>query len=241
MDKETLARMFGDIFTTCTALSEEDLAQYVELEMAGHEVNRQLPEVKAHLDECSDCAARYAELTELLQAEASGKVPSVVPRHAFDLRFLTQADPEERTSGLDLWQMLRQAKEIVEAVLLPPPRPQAVPVMARTRRAMPEGVRGSRPTLQRFRAEGAALDVHVGVLQGHSRSVRTVMGRLVPHDETAQLPPGIKVLLKRGEEVRVALTEAEGVFTFEEVEPGEYSIWLEWNEQAVVVRGAEVP
>jgi hypothetical protein len=66
------------------------------------------------------------------------------------------------------------------------------------------------------------------------------MGRLVPHEEAAQPAPGLEVWLMRGEEAWTALTEAGGVFTFEKVEPGVYSIGLEWNEQAVVVREVEV-
>ena len=96
MDKETLARMFGDIFLTCTDLSEEVLAQYAELEIAGQEADGQLPEVGAHLDECPDCAGRYAELLALLQAEVRGQVPATPRPYPFNLQFLPGPVP-------DLW------------------------------------------------------------------------------------------------------------------------------------------
>jgi hypothetical protein len=101
MDKETLARMFGDIFTTCTTLSEEVLARYVELEIAGQEPHKQLPEVGAHLDECADCAARYTELLAALGAEVRGAVSSISPSRPFDLQFLS-------TSGADLWVEVKE-------------------------------------------------------------------------------------------------------------------------------------
>lgn len=88
MEKETLARMFGDIFSTCTDLSEEVLAQYAELVIAGQEAGRQLPGVGAHLDECPDCAGRYAELLALLQAEVGGQVPATPRPYLFSLQFL---------------------------------------------------------------------------------------------------------------------------------------------------------
>jgi hypothetical protein len=96
MDREKLARMFGDIFTTRTHLSEEALARYAELEIAGQAPDEQLPAVGVHLSECPDCASRYAELLAMLQAEVSGEVPSVLPSRPFDLPFLS-------TPGLDLW------------------------------------------------------------------------------------------------------------------------------------------
>jgi hypothetical protein len=102
MDKETLARMFGDIFTTCTSLSEEVLARCAELEIAGQEPDKQLPEVSAHIDECSDCAGRYSELLTLLEAEVRGEVPSVLPTRPFDLQFLSVPGP-------DLWVEVKEA------------------------------------------------------------------------------------------------------------------------------------
>ena len=102
MDKETLARMFGDIFVSCTDLSEEVLARCAELEMAGQAPEKQLPDVAAHLEECPDCASRYAELLAALRAEVSGEVPSVVSSHPFDLRFLPASEP-------DLWAEVQGA------------------------------------------------------------------------------------------------------------------------------------
>ncbi len=93
MDKETLARMFRDVFTVCTTLSEEVLARYAELEIAGQEPRRHLPKVGAHLDECPDCTRRYEELLALLRAERRGEVPPVPSARPFDLQFLSSPGP----------------------------------------------------------------------------------------------------------------------------------------------------
>jgi hypothetical protein len=93
MDKETLAKMFGDIFSTCTILSEEDLARYAELEIAGREPRKQLPKAAAHLDDCADCTARYTELLTVLEAETSGKVSLTSSDRPFNLQFLPKPVP----------------------------------------------------------------------------------------------------------------------------------------------------
>ena len=237
MDRKTLARMFSDLFTTCKVLSEEYIAQYAELERTGQKPDEQLPAVRAHLDECPDCAARYAELLALLRAEAKGEVPLSPRSHSFDLRFLHTSKPAfvERTPDPNLLERLRQARDVFEATILPPLRLRQVSL----RDALP--VRGpAGPRLKRFRAQKAAIDLHISVLESHKRGVRTLMGRLVPHDETAQPAPGLEIWLMRGEDAWPALTEAGGVFTFEKVEPGLYSIGLEWNEQVVKVQEVEV-
>jgi hypothetical protein len=124
-----------------------------------------------------------------------------------------------------LLERLRQAVGVVEAALLPAPRLQALPL------------RGALPALQRFRATG--VDIHISVQPGHSRGTRAVMGRLLPQDETAG-PISGEVWLMRGEEAWAAPVETGGVFTFEEVQPGTYSLGLEWSEQAVLARGINV-
>lgn len=101
VDKEKLTRMFTDIFTTCSALSEEVLAQYAEFEIVGQEPDKQLPEVGAHLDECPDCAGRYAELLAVLRAEARGEVLPMPPSRPFDLQFLSAPGP-------DLWVEMKE-------------------------------------------------------------------------------------------------------------------------------------
>ena len=102
MDKEMLARMFGDIFKTCTALSEEVLAQYAELELAGQEPGKQLPELGAHLGECTECAARYAELLTALQVEARGEVSPMLSSRPFNVQFLS-------APVHDLWVEVQEA------------------------------------------------------------------------------------------------------------------------------------
>jgi hypothetical protein len=101
VDKETLTRMFGDIYTTCAALPEEVLARYAELEIAGQEPDKQMPEAAAHLDECPDCAGKYAELLAVLQAKVRGEVSAMSASRTFDLQFLSM-------SGLDLWSEVKE-------------------------------------------------------------------------------------------------------------------------------------
>jgi hypothetical protein len=44
----------------------------------------------------------------------------------------------------------------------------------------------------------------------------------------------------RDEQAWATAVEAGGVFTFEEIEPGEYDLGLEWEGQAVLIRGVTV-
>ena len=102
MDKARLVRMFRGIYADCTVLSEETLARYAELEIEGQEPGNELPEASAHLNECSDCAGRYADILTMLQAEARDQVPLAFPSRPFDLGFLS-------TPRLDLWGEVRKA------------------------------------------------------------------------------------------------------------------------------------
>lgn len=225
-------------------LREGDLMAYLD----GQESEK----VRAHLARCPYCAAqveRYRRTTAVAKAalhrfscpdpEQLGLyqlnlLPAqerlILARHIRECPHCARELEElahvgERPS---LLERLRQAAGIVEAVLLPAPRLQAMPL------------RGALSILQRFRAKEAGIDVHLSVQAGHSRGRRTLMGRLAPRDETSLPAPDIEVWLMRGEEAWAAPVEAGGVFTFEEVEPGEYSLGLEWHRQAVLVRGVEV-
>jgi hypothetical protein len=88
-----MKKMYQDIYTTCTDLSDEDVMQYVELEIGGQSPREQLPEVGAHLDACADCAERYEDLLEMLRAEKRGEIPAAVPGRPFDLTFLSSSPP----------------------------------------------------------------------------------------------------------------------------------------------------
>ena len=55
----------------------EQLAEYVDREIAGEEVARHLPEVKYHLEHCGVCGEEYETLRDLARLEASGRMPSV--------------------------------------------------------------------------------------------------------------------------------------------------------------------
>jgi len=106
--------MFNDIFTTCEALSEEALARYAELEMSGGTPQEQFAEVRAHLDRCTDCAERYADLLALLQAEAAGRVPPVSARHRFDLGFLPKKPKAKGVPDRASWRLDELGRLIVE-------------------------------------------------------------------------------------------------------------------------------
>ena len=223
-------------------LEEGELMAYVD----GQESER----VQAHLARCPHCVAQiaaYRHTAAVLRATLHRlSCPSpeqlglyqlnllpaeerlILARHVRECPHCARELEElarvgDRPSFLE---RLHQAVGVIEAVLLPAHRLQTAPL------------RGPHSALQRFRAEG--VDVHVSVQAGHSRGARTVMGRLVPHDQASLLAPGLEAWLMRGQEAWAAPVEAGGIFTFEEVEPGEYSIGLEWNEQAVLVRGVKV-
>lgn len=102
MEKARWVRLFRGIGADCTALSEETLAQYAELEIKGQEPGDELLEARAHLDECSDCAGRYADILAMLQAEARGQVPLAFPGRPFDLGFLATPRP-------GVWSEVRKA------------------------------------------------------------------------------------------------------------------------------------
>ncbi len=236
--------------------------------------------IQAHLARCPHCAAQviaYRRTLALLRTALYRRAcPApeqlglyqlnlllaaerlVMARHMRECPHCAQELEELARMGdqPSLLEKLRGAVGTIEAVLLPLPRPQTVPL------------RGAAPALQRFRValdSGEGVDVHIGVQPGHDRGTRTVMGRLAPHVEalrtplldtalTAQTalsttalgttaPPlalGQEVWLLRGQEAWAATVEADGTFVFEQVEPGEYAVGLEWQGRTVLARGVKV-
>jgi anti-sigma factor RsiW len=203
-------------------------------------------EVQAHLARCPHCAARadaYRRTRALLRATLY-RHSCPAPEHLalYQLNLLPSAERlilakhvrvcphckrelEELAREGDrpsLLERLRQAADVIEATLLPAPRLQVAPL------------RGALPELQCFRSK--EVDIHLSVQPGHSRGTRTIMGRLVPLGKTASPTTDREVWLMHGDEAWVASVEDEGVFTFQGIEPGEYSIGLEWDGQAVLIR-----
>jgi hypothetical protein len=125
-----------------------------------------------------------------------------------------------------LLEKLRRTVEVIEATLLPAPRFRAAPL------------RGVPPELQRFRAGG--MDIHISVQPGRGQGTRAVMGRLLPQGEASLPIIGPEAWLMRGEEAWATPIETGDIFTFEEVQPGEYSLGLEWDGQVVVMREVKV-
>ncbi len=66
------------------------------------------------------------------------------------------------------------------------------------------------------------------------------MGRLLPHEPALLPSPGLEVWLMKEEEARVAPVETGGVFTFEEIEPGEYSVAWEWKGEPVLAQKVKI-
>jgi len=223
-------------------LDEGELMAYVD----GQESEK----VRTHLARCPYCVAQVAAYrhTEVLLRAVLHRVSCptperlglyqlnllptreqlIVARHVRECPHCARELEELARVGSrpSLLERLHRAVDVVEAVLLPAPRLQVAPL------------RGTIPALQRFRAE--RLDVHISVQPGHAQGARTVMGRLVPHDEITPPIPGIEVWLIRDDRAWAAAVEASGVFSFEEVAPGEYAVGLEWDGQAVLMEGIKV-
>jgi len=80
--REELERLIYRILTTeekeidCGQAAEL-IAQYVELELAGEDVTRLLPQVAQHLRQCDDCFELHEVLHEIAALEQGGMLPSV--------------------------------------------------------------------------------------------------------------------------------------------------------------------
>ena len=53
------------------------LPAYVDFEVAGDDPGSRLPQAKAHLTQCPDCADVYAGLHAVAELEAQGRLPQV--------------------------------------------------------------------------------------------------------------------------------------------------------------------
>jgi hypothetical protein len=77
-----------DFATPDCAPCQEQLAAYVDAELAGQPARKRFPAVAAHLDQCAACQQAYQELKALLALERSGELaaPPVAP--VFDFGYL---------------------------------------------------------------------------------------------------------------------------------------------------------
>ncbi len=95
--------------------------------------------------------------------------------------------------------------------------------------------RGRARITQRFRAAG--LEIHISIQPGFDRGRRTVMGRLVPLELNAPATGGTEVWLtgRQSYEAWKATVEPQGLFSFEELFPGTYTLGFAWLGQVVAV------
>jgi hypothetical protein len=223
-----------------TELKAGDLQAFVE--------GRAEDVVRAHIARCPHCAARvatYQRMTDVLHV-ALHRVSCPPSEHLalYQMRLLTaheqlviarhvrtcphcQRELEMlagETTAPSLLTRLRRSAEAIQAVLAPP-------------LAAASGLRGGAP-IQRFQTE--ALEIHISVMEGHRRGRRTVMGRLHPRDERHPPVAGTEVWLLRGEQAWAAPVEADGAFTFEDVEPGTYDLGVECGGEAIIAEGIQV-
>ncbi|MBN1874094.1 MAG: zf-HC2 domain-containing protein [Anaerolineae bacterium] len=99
-------------------------------------------------------------------------------------------------------------------------------------------LRGETPPLLRFRA--GDLEIHLSQQPGHSLGQRTLLGRLTSLATVTPPEPGTEIWLWRSDFASATVIEADGIFTFENVEPGQYSLGLEWQGTAVSVPEVEI-
>ena len=55
----------------------DSVSQFVEVELAGGDAARKMPQVKQHLDQCLACREEYETLRDLRRLENDGELPSV--------------------------------------------------------------------------------------------------------------------------------------------------------------------
>ena len=53
------------------------VSRFVELEIAGHDMIAEMPQLRQHLDQCRACRDEYEALRDLRRLEEKGELPSV--------------------------------------------------------------------------------------------------------------------------------------------------------------------
>jgi anti-sigma factor RsiW len=128
--------------------------------------------------------------------------------------------------GESLLERLRSAIDTIKATKIPASHPEAMPV------------RGAASMPLCFRTE--ALDVLLTLQPGQDLGHRTISGRLLPRGEIAEPPAQQETWLLGQEESWAAPIEGRGTFVFEDVEPGTYSLGLQWEGQVILMEGVSV-
>ncbi len=207
------------------------------------------PEVTAHLACCVYCREQVQicrrELAQLRIGLYRYSCPASETLGLYQLRLLSAGEqlmvaqhvrecPHCRqeldwlargANALPLWERVRQqVGEILEATLRPGLPVQAAPV------------RGGPPTMQRFGA--GEVEIYFTVQPGSQVGGRTLTGRV--RLRIGELPAEMEIWLWQEEEAWAAPLEAEGLFSFDNVAPGHYTLGLEWEERVVLIPKVEV-
>ncbi len=82
MDPTNFLHWLDQIYSTTTTEIDCDQLQlllpaYVDFDVAGDDPGDRLPQVKAHLAQCPDCAEEYEGLRAVAELEAHGGLPQV--------------------------------------------------------------------------------------------------------------------------------------------------------------------
>jgi len=105
----------GDPAMTCEEC-QSWLPGYVDAEVSGLAVGQLYPDVKRHLDLCSECEAEYLEMLELALAEDAGEIPVPERLPTPDLAFLS---PAPVPIPVSLPDYVRSVAEKVATLLAP--------------------------------------------------------------------------------------------------------------------------
>ncbi len=206
--------------------------------------------VAAHLARCPHCAAlvaAYRQTLSLLKTRLyRHDCPDVETLALYQLNLVTPAERlviaahvrdcphcqrelDELTRSNDapsLFERLRQGVNVLTAAPISTLRQPAT------------ALRGEPSPLLRFRA--GDLEIHLSQQPGHSFGQRTLLGRLTSLATVTPPEPGTEVWLWRADFAIVTVIEADGIFTFENIEPGQYNLGLDWQGTVVSVPEVEI-
>lgn len=208
-----------------------------------------VPEVRAHLRRCADCAAEVQTLREM-----SAWLRGTLLRHEcppperlalYQMRLLSAAEQLQLAAHVrqcnacqqelaefaaapetpPVWAWLQQAYQVVEAARLPQPASGVL--------------RGPTGTpLQRFATP--EVEIHLSVQPGLEAGQRMLLGRLTAQPGMEVVVTGLEVWLLQEEQSWAALVEAGGLFTFEGLEPGTYQLAVPLLDQVIKISEVEV-
>lgn len=206
--------------------------------------------IAAHLARCPHCAAQVVAYRQILAVSKTQLYRQACPAtEILALYQLNLTTPAERLviaahvrdclycqreldelarsdDAPSLFERLRQGVNVLTAAPVSTLRQQA------------PALRGETSPLLRFRA--GDLEIHLSQQPGHSLGQRTLLGRLTSLVTVTSPEPGTEVWLWRADFAIVTVIEADGIFTFENIEPGQYNLGLEWQGTVVSVPEVEI-